>query len=116
MDETLPESARGLLDEDTQRRWSEFVGGALAETNRRNETNLVGIIHDSMYKYMYVVGIDVNSPPLISHGAQIHILFSSYLVTELYEVQLKQFVRPDLLDVLLLEPGGSIFFSGKKFY
>ena len=53
-DETLPESARGLLDEDTQRRWSEFVGGALTETNRRNETNLVGIIHDSMYKYMYV--------------------------------------------------------------
>ena len=41
-DETLPESARGLLDEETQRRWSEFIGGALAETNRRNETNLVG--------------------------------------------------------------------------
>ena len=41
------------------------------ETNRRNESNLVGIIHDSMYKYMYVVGIDVNSPPPISHANRI---------------------------------------------
>ena len=68
------------------------MGGAIAEINRRNETNLVGIMHDSMYKYMYVA-LELMLTPLPRYLMPIaflhrYKLFGSYLVTELYKVPL----------------------------
>ena len=60
------------------------MGGTLAETNRRNETNLVGIMHDSMYMYMYVdLELMLTPFPYIScqsHSClQVHVVDGSYM-------------------------------------
>lgn len=42
-DQNLGQILKDAMEEDVQKKWNEFVLGTVAETNRRNETNLVSL-------------------------------------------------------------------------
>ena len=52
-DEHLNESMKQALDEETQQKWNSFLGGAVAEMNKKNETNLVSLLTGEMVQCRY---------------------------------------------------------------
>lgn len=42
-DQNLGQILKDAMEEDVQKKWNEFVSGTVAETNRKNETNLVSL-------------------------------------------------------------------------
>ena len=42
-DQNLAHMLRDAMEEDVQKRWNDFLSSTVADTNKKNETNLVGI-------------------------------------------------------------------------
>ena len=43
-DQGLASMLRDTMEEDLQQRWNHFISGTVADTNKKNETNLVGCV------------------------------------------------------------------------
>ena len=46
----LGQILKDTMEEDVQKRWNEFVSGTVADTNRKNETNLVSLKSDFIFE------------------------------------------------------------------